>query len=43
MAKSQKQIDKLLDEIDFSSLTPEQITGKDGLLNQFTKRMLEKR
>ncbi|MBN2771152.1 MAG: IS256 family transposase [Spirochaetes bacterium] len=42
MAKSQEQIEKLLDEIDFSSLTPEQITGKDGLLKQLTKRMLEK-
>ena len=42
MAKSQDPIEKLLDEIDFSSLSPEEITGKDGLLKQLTKRMLEK-
>jgi len=42
MAKEKDQIEKLLDEIDFKKLSPEDITGPNGLLKQLTKRMLEK-
>ncbi len=42
MAKSKTPIEKLLDEIDFKNLTPEEITGPGGLLKQLSKRMLEK-
>lgn len=35
-------VEELLNEIDFKSLTPEQITGKDGLIKQLTKRIVEK-
>lgn len=35
-------IEKLLEDIDFSKLTPEQITGESGLLKQLTKRIVEK-
>ncbi len=42
MAKARDQIDKLLDEIDFKNLSTEEITGQDGLLKLFTKRIVEK-
>lgn len=42
MAKEKDQIEKLLEELDFKSLTPEDITGPDGLIKQLTKRLLEK-
>lgn len=35
-------IEKLLEDVDFSKLTPEQITGESGLLKQLTKRIVEK-
>jgi transposase-like protein len=35
-------IEKLLEDIDFSKLSPEQITGESGLLKQLTKRIVEK-
>lgn len=43
MAKKMKedQLEQLLDQIDFKSLSTEQITGPDGLIKQFTKRLLE--
>ena len=34
-------INELLKDIDFNNLTPEQITGKNGLISQMTKRMIE--
>ena len=42
MAKSKEPLEKLLDEIDFKNLSPEEITGPDGLLKQLSKRMIEK-
>lgn len=42
MAKSKDQIDKLLDGIDFKNLSAEEITGPDGLLKLFSKRVIEK-
>ena len=42
MAKSNDLIEKLLDSVDFKNLSPEDITGKNGLLKQLTKRMVEK-
>jgi len=42
MAKAKDQLEKLLDEIDFHNLSPEDITGPKGLIKQLTKRMLEK-
>jgi transposase-like protein len=35
-------IEKLLEDIDFSKLSPEQITGESGLLKQLTKKIVEK-
>lgn len=35
-------IEQLLKDVDFSKLTPEQITGESGLLKQLTKRIVEK-
>ena len=35
-------VEELLKEFDFKKLTPEQITGKDGLIKQLTKRIVEK-
>ncbi len=34
-------INELLEDVDFKALTPEQITGKDGLIQQLTKRIIE--
>ena len=42
MVKPKDQIDKLLDEIDFKNLSAEKITGPDGLLKLFSKRLIEK-
>lgn len=43
MAKEKDNlIEKLLEDIDFSKLTPEQITGESGLLKQLTKQIVEK-
>lgn len=43
MAKDKDDlIEKLLEDVDFSKLTPEQITGESGLLKQLTKRIVEK-
>lgn len=41
MAKPKDQIEKLLEEIDFKSLTTEEITGPDGLIKLLTKRVVE--
>ena len=35
-------IEQLLQDVDFSKLTPEQITGESGLLKLLTKRIVEK-
>jgi putative transposase len=35
-------IEQLLKDVDFSKLTPEQITGQSGLIKQLTKRIVEK-
>src|SRR5271157_1358400 len=43
MAKTKDDlIEQLLKDVDFSKLTPEQITGESGLLKQLTKRIVEK-
>lgn len=42
MAKQEEKLEELLENIDFASLTPEQITGENGLLKQLTKRVIEK-
>ena len=43
MAKEKDDlIERLLEDVDFSKLTPEQITGESGLLKQLTKRIVEK-
>jgi len=42
MAKEKDNLDKLLDGIDFKSLSAEEITGPDGLLKELSKRMLER-
>jgi putative transposase len=42
MAKKEEEIEKLLAGIDFKNLTAEEITGPNGLLKLFTKRVLEK-
>jgi len=41
MAKKEDEIEKLLSGIDFKNLTTEEITGPNGLLKIFTKRVLE--
>lgn len=41
MAKKEEEIEKLLSGIDFKNLTTEEITGPNGLLKIFTKRVLE--
>ena len=41
MAKKEEEIEKILSGIDFRNLTTEEITGPNGLLKQFTKRLLE--
>ena len=38
MAIDEKELEKLLNSIDFKNLTPEQITGENGLLKLFKKR-----
>ncbi len=43
MAKEKDDlIEKLLEDIDFRKLKPEQITGESGLLKQLTRRLVEK-
>jgi len=42
MATKEEELEKLLDGIDFKNLTPEMITGKNGLLKILTKRIIEK-
>ena len=34
-------IKELLKDVDFKKLTPEQVTGKNGLIQQLTKRIIE--
>ncbi len=34
MAKSRDRLDELLDQIDFKSLSAEEVTGPDGLLKE---------
>lgn len=41
MAKKEEEIEKIIAGIDFNNLTTEEITGPNGLLKQFTKRLLE--
>ena len=41
MVKKEDEIEKLLSGIDFKNLTTEEITGPNGLLKIFTKRVLE--
>lgn len=41
MAKKEEEIEKIISGIDFNNLTAEEITGPNGLLKQFTKRLLE--
>ena len=42
MATKEEELEKLLENIDFKSLTAEQITGKDGILKLLTKKIIEK-
>lgn len=39
---AEEQIEKIIESIDFENLTTEEITGPNGLIKQFTKRMLER-
>ena len=41
MANTNDLIEKLLETVDFNNLSPDQITGKDGLIKQLTKRIIE--
>jgi putative transposase len=41
MANTDDLIEKLLETVDFNNLSPDQITGKDGLIKQLTKRIIE--
>jgi transposase-like protein len=41
MAENKELIEQLLKEIDFKNLTTEEISGPNGLLKMFTKRILE--
>jgi transposase-like protein len=41
MADNKELIEQLLKEIDFKNLTTEEISGPNGLLKMFTKRILE--
>lgn len=41
MAKKEEEIEKIISGIDFNNLTAEEITGPNGLIKQFTKRLLE--
>lgn len=34
-------IKELLKDVDFKKLTPEQVTGKNGLIQQLTRRIIE--
>lgn len=38
----EEDLEKLIDGIDFKNLTPEQITGENGLLKLLTKRIIQK-
>jgi len=42
MATKEEELEKLLEGIDFTNLTAEQITGENGLLKHLTKRIIEK-
>ena len=42
MDKDKEEMIKILEGVDFSKLTQEQITGPNGLVKQLTKRLLEK-
>ena len=42
MAETKDKLEQLLDEIDFRSLSAEEITGPNGLLKELSKRMIEK-
>lgn len=41
MAENRELVEKFLKEIDFKKLTPEEITGPNGLIKMFTKHILE--
>lgn len=41
MAKQNEQIESIIEGIDFSNLTPEQMVGEGGLIQQFSKRLIE--
>lgn len=41
MAKKNEQIESLINEIDFSKLSADEITGTGGLIQQLTQRMME--
>jgi len=40
--KREDLIEQLLKDVDFSKLTPEQITGEGGLIKDLTRRIDEK-
>lgn len=42
MAIGEKELEKLLNSIDFKNLTPKQITGENGLLKLFNKKIIER-
>ncbi|HNZ26638.1 MAG TPA: transposase [Spirochaetota bacterium] len=42
ISKEKNVFDELLDGIDFKNLTPEQITGPNGIINYLTKSILER-
>ena len=42
MAIDEKELEKLLNSLDFKNLTPEQITGEAGLLKLFNKKIIER-
>ena len=42
MAITEEELERILSSIDFKNLTPEQITGENGLLKLFTKKFIEK-
>lgn len=41
MANNDEKVENFLKDIDFKNLTPEQISGPNGILKQLTKRILE--
>jgi transposase-like protein len=42
MAKGKDPLEQLLDQIDYSNLSQEILMGPNGLIEQLTKRILEK-